>query len=157
MRRLDRNIERIEDILSVLDRSKICHLAMVGKDNQPYVVPLNYGYEYKRGQLSLFMHCAKEGQKLDILRSNPSVCFEADSASGLISGPQACNYSQKFESVIAFGQAEIVNNFDIKLQGLRLIMEHQTGEKDWDFDTQSVSRVEVIRVTVNSITGKRHI
>lgn len=157
MRRLDRNIERIEDILSVLDHSKICHLAMVDKDNQPYVVPLNYGYEYKRGQLSLFMHCAKEGQKLDILRSNPSVCFEADSASGLISGPQACDYSQKFESVIAFGQAEIVNNFEFKLRGLRIIMEHQTGEKNWDFDPQSTSRVEVICVTVNSITGKRHI
>jgi len=157
MRRLDRNIERMEDILSVLDHSLICHLAMVDKDNQPYVVPLNFGYEYKRNQLSLFMHCAKEGQKLDILRSNPSVCFEADSPSGLISGPLACNYSQKYESVIAFGRAEIVNSFEVKLHGLRLVMQHQTGENDWDFDPQSTSRVEVICVTVNSITGKRHL
>ena len=157
MRRLDRNIERIEDILSVLDHSKICHLAMVGKENQPYVVPLNFGYEYKRNQLSLYMHCAKEGQKLDILRANPSVCFEADNAGSLISGPQACNYSQKYESVIAFGQAAIVNGFEGKQRGLLCIMQHQTGEKDWDFDSQSNSRVEVIRVTVSSITGKRHI
>lgn len=157
VRRLDRNIERIEDILSVLDHSKICHLAMVGKENQPYVVPLNFGYEYKRNQLSLYMHCAKEGQKLDILRANPSVCFEADNAGSLISGPQACNYSQKYESVIAFGQAAIVNGFEGKQRGLLCIMQHQTGEKDWDFDPQSNSRVEVIRVTVSSITGKRHI
>ena len=157
MRRLDRNIERMEDILSVLDHSKICHLAMVGKDNQPYVVPLNFGYEYKQGQLSLFMHCAKEGLKLDILRANPSVCFEADNAGGLISGPQACNYSQKYESVIAFGQAEIVANYDTKQQGLECIMRHQTGEKGWDFDPQSSSRMEVIHVKISSITGKRHI
>ncbi len=157
MRRLDRNIERIEDILSVLDHSQICHLAMVDKNNQPYVVPLNFGYEYKGGKLSLFMHCAKEGYKLDILRTNPSVCFEADSASGLISGPRACNYSQKYESVIAFGKAEIVSGFEGKEHGLLCIMRHQTGKKDWDFDPQSTSRVEVIRVTVNSITGKRHI
>ena len=157
VRRLDRNIERIEDILSVLDHSKICHLAMVGKENQPYVVPLNFGYEYKRNQLSLYMHCAKEGQKLDILRANPSVCFEADNAGSLISGPQACNYSQKYESVIAFGQAAIVNGFEGKQRGLLCIMQHQTGEKDWDFDPQSNSRVEVIRVQVSSITGKRHI
>jgi nitroimidazol reductase NimA-like FMN-containing flavoprotein (pyridoxamine 5'-phosphate oxidase superfamily) len=156
MRRLERNIERMEDILSVLDHSKICHLAMVGKDNLPYVVPLNFGYEYKGSQLSLYMHCAKEGQKLDILRSNPSVCFEADSASGLISGPQACDFSQKYESVIAFGQADIVENFETKLKGLLCIMRHQTGEKDWDFDPQSTSRVEVILVKVSSITGKRH-
>jgi len=157
VRRLDRNIERIEDILSVLDHSKICHLAMVGKENQPYVVPLNFGYEYKRNQLSLYMHCAKEGQKLDILRANPSVCFEADNAGSLITGPQACNYSQKYESVIAFGQAAIVNGFEGKQRGLLCIMQHQTSEKDWDFDPQSTSRVEVIRVTVSSITGKRHI
>ena len=157
MRRLDRNIERMEDILSVLDHCQICHLAMVGKDNQPYVVPLNFGYEYKRNQLSLFMHCAKEGLKLDILQANPSVCFEADNAGGLISGPQACNYSQQYESVIAFGQAEIVASYDTKQQGLECIMRHQTGEKGWDFDPQSSSRVEVIRVQVSSITGKRHI
>lgn len=157
MRRLDRNIERMEDMLSVLDHCQICHLAMVDKDNQPYVVPLNFGYEYKAGKLNLFMHCAKEGQKLDILRANPMVCFEADSASGLISGPQACNFSQKYESVIAFGQAEIVSDPGAKQKGLLRIMQHQTGEKNWDFDPLSTSRVEVIRVTVNSITGKRHL
>jgi nitroimidazol reductase NimA-like FMN-containing flavoprotein (pyridoxamine 5'-phosphate oxidase superfamily) len=157
MRRLERNIERMEDILSVLDHSKICHLAMVGKDNLPYVVPLNFGYIYKGSQLNLYMHCAKEGQKLDILRSNPSVCFEADSDGGLISGPQACNCSQKYESVIAFGQADIIENFDTKLKGLLSIMRHQTGKKDWDFDPQSISRVEVICVKVSSITGKRHL
>lgn len=157
MRRLDRNIEHMEDILSVLDHCQICHLAMVDKNNQPYVVPLNFGYEYKTGKLSLFMHCAKEGQKLDLLRANPAVCFEADSAGGLISGPQACNFSQKYESVIAFGQAVIVSGLEEKQRGLLRIMQHQTGEKDWDFDSQSISRVEVIRVTVNSITGKRHL
>ncbi len=157
MRRLDRNIEGMEDILSVLDHCMICHLAMVGKDNQPYVVPLNFGYEYKHDQLSLYMHCAKEGQKLDILRVNPSVCFEADSASSLISGPQACNFSQKYESVIAFGQADLVSNLEARQHGLAVIMEHQTGEKDWDFEPQSFARVEVIRVQVSSITGKRHI
>jgi nitroimidazol reductase NimA-like FMN-containing flavoprotein (pyridoxamine 5'-phosphate oxidase superfamily) len=85
------------------------------------------------------------------------VCFEADSASGLISGPQACNFSQKYESVIAFGQAEIVSDLEEKQKGLLRIKHQQTGEKDWDFDPQSTSRVEVIRVTVNSITGKRHL
>ncbi|HSN94596.1 MAG TPA: pyridoxamine 5'-phosphate oxidase family protein [Anaerolineaceae bacterium] len=156
MRRLDRNIERMEDILSVLDHCKICRLAMVGKDNQPYVVPLNFGYEYKHNQLSLYMHCAKEGQKLDILKANPSVCFETDNGGGLISGPQACNYSQKYESVIAFGEAEIVANLEAKRHGLDCIMLHQTSEKGWDFDPQSTSRVEVIHVQVRSITGKRH-
>lgn len=43
------------------------------KNDQPYLVPLTYTYDghYIYGQ-------TKDGLKLDILRSNPNVCFEVD-------------------------------------------------------------------------------
>ena len=38
------------------------------------------------------MHCAKEGHKLDLIRSNPNVCIEVESDVELISGGDvACN------------------------------------------------------------------
>ncbi|MEA4812683.1 MAG: pyridoxamine 5'-phosphate oxidase family protein [Anaerolineaceae bacterium] len=157
MRRLDRKIESMEDILGVLGHCQVCRLALASPEGMPYVVPLNFGYAYKAGQLHFYMHCAKEGQKLDMIRANPFVCFEADNAGALISGPRACNYSQKYESVIAFGKAEILNDPDAKEKGLEYIMQHQSGKDKWQFDSVALSRVEVICVQVDSVTGKRHL
>ena len=44
----------------------------------PYIVPLNYGYEYADGELTFYFHSAKEGRKLEILKKNPTVCLELD-------------------------------------------------------------------------------
>jgi len=106
--------------------------------------------------LQLFIHCAKAGQKLDLIKANPSVCFETDNAGPLMGSGDACTYSQKYESVIAFGKAEILEDPASVQEALRAIMRHQTGQKDWSFDPQALSRVAVIRIQVESITGKRH-
>jgi len=42
-------------------------------DNIPYVVPISYAYDGK------CMYCqTREGAKIDIMRSNPNVCFQTD-------------------------------------------------------------------------------
>ena len=52
------------------------------------------------------MHCAKEGHKLDLIRSNPNVCIEVESDVELISGGDvACKYGASFASVIGRGRA----------------------------------------------------
>ena len=37
-------------------------------DNQPYIIPLNFGYVYKTGILTLYFHGAYKGMKIDILK-----------------------------------------------------------------------------------------
>lgn len=74
------------------EKAKVLHLALFDAD-YPYIVPLHYGYEYTEGILIFYMHCAKEGHKLDLIRSNPNVCIEVESDVELISGREvACKY-----------------------------------------------------------------
>ena len=42
--------------------------------NEPYVVPVSYGYDQGR----IFFHSAKQGKKVDFMRRNNKVCFEVD-------------------------------------------------------------------------------
>ena len=65
MRRKDREVTNIIEILQIIEKAKVLHLALFDAD-YPYIVPLHYGYEYKEGILIFYMHCAKEGHKLDI-------------------------------------------------------------------------------------------
>lgn len=47
MRRKDREITDINEILNMIDKTKILHLGLFDK-GYPYIVPLHYGYVYER-------------------------------------------------------------------------------------------------------------
>ena len=59
MRRKDREITDICAILELVSECKVCRLAMTD-GGVPYIVPLNYGYEYADGALTFYFHSAKE-------------------------------------------------------------------------------------------------
>jgi nitroimidazol reductase NimA-like FMN-containing flavoprotein (pyridoxamine 5'-phosphate oxidase superfamily) len=154
MRRKDREITDIQEILGVVSRCKVCRLA-VAENNLPYVVPLNFGYEYKNGELVLYFHGAREGKKIAILKKNPEACFEMDGAHQLIEGPEAARYSFAYESVIGFGTVEFVEEDEEKSRGLNLLMAHQSGKGDFTFPADQLRTVEVYKIKARSFTGKR--
>jgi nitroimidazol reductase NimA-like FMN-containing flavoprotein (pyridoxamine 5'-phosphate oxidase superfamily) len=155
MRRADREIPDIAEKLSILGKSKVFRLAMT-QDDQPYVVPLNFGFEYTEGRLFLYFHCAQDGQKVDMLEKNNRVCFEVDGEHRLIAGEAACNYGFSYESVIGFGEAELLETNDEKIHALNVLMKHQTDQdRDFDFGEAQLNAVRVYRINVASFSAKR--
>jgi nitroimidazol reductase NimA-like FMN-containing flavoprotein (pyridoxamine 5'-phosphate oxidase superfamily) len=155
MRRADREVTDTDDKLGIIGRCKVCRLGMVDGD-EPYMVPLNFGYEYAEGILFLYFHGAREGRKIDILRKNRRACFEMDGEHTLIEGDAACTYSFAYESVIGVGLVEFIEDREEKARSLNLLMRHQTGEdRDFTYDKAPLDRVAVYRLRVESFTGKR--
>ena len=85
MRRKDREVTNIDEILQIIERAKILHLGLFDSE-YPYVLPLHYGYEYTEGSLIFYLHSAKEGHKLDLIKNNPNVCIEMECDVNLVSG-----------------------------------------------------------------------
>lgn len=56
-----------EECEAILQRGETCVLALAGDDGYPYAVPVNYCY----AQGKVFIHCAKEGHKMDAVRRDP--------------------------------------------------------------------------------------
>ena len=155
MRRKDREILDVEDIINIIDKSDICRLAMVD-GSKPYVVPMNFGYEYDGDTLILYFHGAREGKKIDILQKNSNVCFEIDTSHELITDDIASKYGYKYESVIGDGMVEFIENVNDKVYALSKLMKHVGGENaPTNFDDKILSIVAVFKVSVNSFTGKR--
>jgi len=153
MRRADREVKDINEILRIVDKAKVLHLGLFD-DDYPYIVPMHYGYEYKGGNLIFYMHGAKEGHKLDLIRNNPNVCIELECDIELVSGDDIpCKYGSTFASVIGRGYAEILKHIKEKIVGLKLLMMNQTG-REFEIDEKMANTVEVIKVTVHSFTAK---
>jgi len=115
----------------------------------PYIVPMTFGYDGR----ALYMHCAVEGRKLDMIRENPRVCFEVDIDHEVIPYEDKCAWSMKYRSVMGTGTAVIVEDIEEKKRGLAVIMAHYTDRK-FDYGDTLASRVAVIRIDVESMTGK---
>lgn len=157
MRRKDREVTEESALREILEECKVCRVAMQDRDGL-YVVPLNFGYSYQDGKLTLYFHCASEGRKLDALRENNAVCVEMDCDHRLQSGPAACNYTYGFKSIIASGQAHPVDDPVEKMECLRSIMRHMTGQEfePDNFNAEMVKAVTVVRIDVAHFTGKFH-
>ncbi len=152
MTRREREVTDINEIIKILDKSKVLHLGLVDGD-EPYVVPMNYGYEFIDGKLIIYLHGARRGRKIDIMRVNPKVFFELECDIVPFEGDIACNYGITYASVMGRGVAEILEAPEGKMHGLSVLMKTQT-EKDFEFNEKLVSVVSVIKITTLDFTAK---
>ncbi|MCJ7773416.1 MAG: pyridoxamine 5'-phosphate oxidase family protein [Desulfobacterales bacterium] len=149
MRRKDKEITNPDLIQSIISRSTVCRLAMVD-GTLPYVVPLCFGFEDN----CLYFHCAKEGKKIDILKANDNVCFEFDIDQKIIPSDKACTFGMKYLSVIGFGKASFIDDDTKKQKALDVIMRQYSG-KSWNYSDEFINHILVIKVDIDSITGKQ--
>ena len=145
MRRAERAVTDFQEQLAIIKQCAVCRLAMVD-NGQPYIVPLNFGYETEGEKLRLYFHCADAGRKVDILRKNPAVCFEMDRDHALLPGPSACGYSFRYESVIGTGAARFLDRPEDKIHALGLLMCQMTGRDDFSFEENQVGKLLVFAV-----------
>ncbi|QTQ13060.1 pyridoxamine 5'-phosphate oxidase family protein [Treponema parvum] len=153
MRRIDRAVTDNRQIQSIIEKSKVVHLGMID-DGRPYVVPMQYGFVFTGGQLTLYLHSAKEGRKLDVIKKNPRVFIELETDVALVSGGEVpCKYSSEYASVMGDGTAVLVDDVKEKIFGLKLMMKTQTG-RDFEISEQMTKSVAVIRIDVPCVTAK---
>lgn len=155
MRRKDREVVDIGEILQIVDKAKVLHLGLFDGDF-PYIVPLHYGYEYTEDnrELTFFMHSAKEGHKLDLIGKNPNVCVELESDVEPVSGGEnPCKYGATFASLMGKGHIEIVDDAQEKIRGLKLLMKNQTG-REFQMGAEMAASVAVLKVRLTEFTAK---
>ena len=152
MTKRERQITDEAQILHILDTAKVLHLGLA-VDNEPYVVPMNYGYTMEDGKLTVYVHGAKWGRKLDVIRANPKVFCTLECDVVPFDGDIACRYGTTYASIMGLGKAEILEDVEEKKKGLSILMNTQTG-KDFTFDDKMVSIVSVIKIDIAEYTAK---
>ena len=152
MTKRERQVTDLSEIARILETGKVLHLGLA-VDDEPYVVPMNYGHTFEDGKLTLFLHSALRGKKLDMMRRNPRVFFEIDCDLMPFEGKLPCQYGLVYSSIMGRGTAHIVEDVEEKMRAMVHLMKTQTG-KDFTFDDRLVSIVAVIRIDADEYTAK---
>jgi hypothetical protein len=145
----------MKEITDPLEReevfSKATHLFLAMADEPaPYLVPLFYGYE----EGTLYIHCARKGRKLDLLRGNPRVGFALAQEPSIVGGETACAFSARSRSIIGHGEAREVSDDEERRKGLDAIMRHY-DERTPMYEEKSLARTCVLAVDIKEVRGKR--
>jgi nitroimidazol reductase NimA-like FMN-containing flavoprotein (pyridoxamine 5'-phosphate oxidase superfamily) len=149
MRRSEREIVDRTEIDRILEACTVCRVAMNGRPF-PYVVPFHYVYLSGR----LYVHCADAGRKLDLISADNHVCFEVDRVVEIVKAERACKWGTRYESVIGTGVAALVADDAEKETALGQLMRKHSGSAEWAFSPQNIDRLVVIRVDIETVTGK---
>ena len=155
MRRKDKFMGT-EEAVELMRRAWVGRLGTMGLDGFPYVVPMSF--VYLEGKI--YLHSARQGQKLDNLRQNPRVCFEVDEDLGMKRSGRVCDWSQYYRSAVAYGTARILEDSGEAVSALRALVEKYSARSGdpvgtTEFSPEEVRKVAVMEIAVERITGKK--
>lgn len=145
MRRTDRLRDDDGFINQVLDDAETIFLAMMAGE-YPYCLPLNFARVGRR----LYMHCALEGRKKDLLERDPHTAFAA-ALDVEIDRAKSTTY---FRSISGRGLAVIVKDLDEKRLALDAIAEKYDAACKRPCPPEAASRTLILRIDIEEIHGK---
>lgn len=148
MRRSDRLMAEI-DTAALLENVQYGVLSTVGKDRNPYGVPISFVYMND----AIYLHCATEGEKLDNIINHNSVCFTVVDAVEVL--PAA--FSTKYKSAVVFGEAAVVEDPEEKRTALIGFIKKYSPEfyeAGLRYIDNAFGKTKVLKIVVRNMTGK---
>jgi nitroimidazol reductase NimA-like FMN-containing flavoprotein (pyridoxamine 5'-phosphate oxidase superfamily) len=138
-----------DECRDAMARLSFAHLGCA-HDNQPYVVPIYYGYDGRH-----VYGFSTPGQKIDWMRSNPLVCLEVDERTS----------HEQWTSVIVSGRyEELPNTPEFAADRARAQQALQAHAKWWGYATIPAAQWRrkqdpftpiFYRIHIEKITGQR--
>lgn len=143
-----------DEALDVLRRCTWGFLSLVGPDGAPYGVPLNHALQEDAAGRRLVFHCAREGRKLDCLRSCPRASFVA--VEGAETLPD--KFSTAYASVLVSGPVAVVDEPAAKRELLRFLVGRLAPDHAERGEKHIAHRLDdclALVLDIESLCGKR--
>jgi nitroimidazol reductase NimA-like FMN-containing flavoprotein (pyridoxamine 5'-phosphate oxidase superfamily) len=109
-----------ETVDAILDEALICHVAWVGEDGGPRVIPTIHA----RDGDTLYIHGSQASRTLRALRGDLPLCLEATLIDGLVLARSTFNHSMNYRSVVVYATAREVTDPDEMARAQEILVEH---------------------------------
>ena len=154
MRRKDREVTDFNRMLAIIDECEIVHLGIAAGEF-PYIVPVNFAYEVKDGQLYLYAHGAKAGRKYELLSQLGKCSFEMEVNGGIKVMPEKKDTTTIYKCVMGEAEVDILDDMaEIRRVVDEVIMARDERTAKAPYNEGSLARVAIYRLKVLSMTGK---
>ena len=149
MRRFKQQISD-EECIEVLKNAKRGVLSLIGDDGYPYGIPIDHWYCEDDGKI--YFHGAKEGHKIDAIKSCDKVSYCVYDDGYRKEG----DWALSIKSVITFGRIKLVED-DEKAKEICIAITRKFTDDDEYLQkelTNAFPRVQCLELTPEYMTGK---
>ena len=149
VRRQDRLLDEAR-AREILASAQYGYMSMIDLDGKPYGVPVNFVWD---GEDAIYIHCAPDGKKIDILECYDHVSFCVVGNVNLLPG----QFTTEYESIILDCEVTIPTYDEERLHALELIIKKFSPQH---FDTgmryahKSLPRTCIVRLDILSWSAK---
>ncbi len=149
LRRIKQQLNN-EECISVLKNEVRGVLSVLGDNDYPYTIPLNF--YYSENENKIYFHGANSGHKIDSIKKHNKVSFCVYDNGVLIEGKRGLNY----KSVIVFGRIKILEDKEKSLNICRQLAYKFDFEKEYiEEEIKNFAKfVTVLELTPEHISGK---
>ena len=153
MRRKDKEITDKNEIEDILSKSMVGRLGTCA-NGIPYITPMNFTYDKETSKI--YLHCANEGRKIENIRANQNVCFEAEEVTNVLVKQPTCASSVAYRSVILFGSIKILTDPHAKNEALqKLANKYAPQNPKAPFTDAMLNKTNVLEIEIKEMTAKR--
>ena len=152
IRRRDKEVTDPELLLKPLLEADYITLSLC-MNNQPYIASLSHGYDPDKN--CIYFHSAREGKKIDYLKSNPVVWGQALIDNGYQQG--SCDHlyhTTQFSGIVSF-----VQDLEEKRHALQVMIKQLDENPDKIIANQlmpeSIAKICIGRININELTSKK--
>jgi len=141
-----------EVIYKILDEGLVCHVGFTA-DGQTYVIPTMYA----RVGDAIYFHGSAASRMLRGVATGLNVCVTVTLADGLVLARSVFNHSMNYRSVVALGNAVIVDAPDEKLGALRAFTEKILPGRWSDArrpNEKELKATSILRLPLNEVSAK---
>lgn len=156
MRRKDREVKDVKQILEIIDECQIMRLGLTDGDF-PYIVPVNFAYVLENGQIFLYFHGAVAGRKFDLLTTHPYCSFEMDQPVKLECDREKGDATMRYKSVMGTAVATLLDNQKKEDAMDHFIMARNQETRGLKYNKAKLLETSVFELKVLSITAKANI
>ncbi len=146
MRRKDKARPEQEFMDEVLSTADDIHIGF-STTGAPYVIPLNFIYLHGK----IYFHCAREGRKLDCIKTNAQVGF----CTAIDISVLREEASTQYRSVSGTGKAYIVDDMEEKRSVLDALAKRFLANCEIPATDKMVNSTAVVRIEIAEMCGKQ--
>ncbi len=150
LRRIKQQLTQ-EECLSLLEGEVRGVLSVLGDDDYPYGLPINYWYS--KDENKIYFHGAREGHKIDAINKHNKVSFCVYDKGIQIEGKRGLDY----KSVIVFGKIKVVEDREKTIDICRkLSSQFDFGQEYIEEEIKKFANfVMCLELDIEHISGKK--
>ena len=154
MKRKDKVFSDDNRIIEIIKKCEAVTIAFPDKENSPYILPMNFGFEIINNKKILYFHSHLKGIKNTYIEKEPTVSFSMYTNTNLtLHDSVACKSTMKFQCVRGIGKALVVSEKE-KLEAFKSIMQQYAKDKEYMINNAMINSVFLWKIEITEWQGK---